>query len=332
MLDLGLGPPPGLLPDVSAVGRVDALLLSHGHRDHVGGLHLRAQIGNPPVFAPASILRFLPPDVRATPLPLGGEAQVLGIAVRTGRNGHSPGGAWIHLAVGDGLVYMADYSVESLIYAYDVPPCAATTVIDASDGLDDNPLADCIKRLEPVFSRGHAFFPVPVDGRGPEIAYHVSRTLKMLPHIGDDLRNALLRIATDNAASLHDGIAAEFARIAQTAPAIGGSAAGLMFAGLADGRGGESARLIAEWQKLSQPEIVFTGYLTPGTPAEGLVKSGRAQYAKWNVHPRLADNVALVHSLGARQVLAAFCPPDEFGAIVRAFAPAAVVSEGTCFL
>ena len=34
MLDLGYGPQPGLWPDVSHFGRVDALLLSHSHRDH----------------------------------------------------------------------------------------------------------------------------------------------------------------------------------------------------------------------------------------------------------------------------------------------------------
>ena len=72
LLDIGLGPQPGLLPDVTGVGKVDALLLSHGHRDHIGGLHLRRQLGDPPVFAPAYIMRFLPPDVCAQPLPLGG--------------------------------------------------------------------------------------------------------------------------------------------------------------------------------------------------------------------------------------------------------------------
>ena len=38
LLDLGYGPDPGQWPDVGGTGRVVALLLSHGHRDHAGGL------------------------------------------------------------------------------------------------------------------------------------------------------------------------------------------------------------------------------------------------------------------------------------------------------
>jgi L-ascorbate metabolism protein UlaG (beta-lactamase superfamily) len=49
VLDLGEGPPPGCLPDVALAAPADALILSHGHKDHVGGLSLLAKLGNPPV-------------------------------------------------------------------------------------------------------------------------------------------------------------------------------------------------------------------------------------------------------------------------------------------
>jgi glyoxylase-like metal-dependent hydrolase (beta-lactamase superfamily II) len=41
LLDCGSGPEPGRLPDFQAIGPIDAVILSHGHTDHTGGLRLR---------------------------------------------------------------------------------------------------------------------------------------------------------------------------------------------------------------------------------------------------------------------------------------------------
>src|SRR5579863_2089731 len=118
MLDLGEGPPPGLLPDVAGIGPVDALILSHGHRDHVGGLSLLPALGNPPVYATEIVARGLPKTLIKTiavrTLPLGGTTDVLGISVATGRNGHAPGGIWLHFGIAGGLLYTGDYSTESV--------------------------------------------------------------------------------------------------------------------------------------------------------------------------------------------------------------------------
>src|SRR5580658_7148809 len=83
MLDLGEGPPPGLFPAVDAIGPIDALVLSHGHRDHIGGLALLSKLGNPPVYATDIVLRTLPRSIAARPLPVHGRGHVLGIAVET---------------------------------------------------------------------------------------------------------------------------------------------------------------------------------------------------------------------------------------------------------
>jgi glyoxylase-like metal-dependent hydrolase (beta-lactamase superfamily II) len=331
LLDLGYGPQPGLWPNVDGVGRVDALILSHAHRDHAGGLKLAPQVGDPPLYATASVLRALGREPAGGTLPLSGEASVCGVTVRTGRNGHAPGGVWLHLDIGGGLLYMGDYGVESPVYAFDAPPAAATVILDASYGSYDGSLADCARALEPVFERGLALFPVPSNGRGPELAFHLATAHGTLPHLGGDLRAALLHIAGADETSLRAGVAEELARIAREAPPIG-DCKGLMFTGFADATEGEAARLVAQWEGEPRPEIVFTGYVPPGTPAQRLTDSGRARYVRWNAHPRLSDNVALARSVAARTVLPAFGDARHLDAWREAFAPARVLVQGEAAL
>ena len=326
LLDLGYGPAPGQWPDVSGVGRVDALLLSHGHRDHAGALELAPQVGNPPLWATASVLGNLRHKGKGGALPLNGTAQVCGITVRTGRNGHAPGGVWLNLEIADGLLYMGDHGMESPLYAFDAPPRAGTLVVDGSYGAYADSLDDCITRFRPVFERGSALFPVPVRGRGPEMAYYLASARGILPQLGDDLRSALAGMAAHDAGSLRSGVAAELARIAREAPPIA-AGRGLMFAGPGDADGGVAGNLVARWEREPQPEIVFTGYLPPETPAQRLTESGRAHSIRWNAHPRLTDNVALVRAVKAHTVMPAFGEARHLDAWRAAFAPATVTLE-----
>ena len=167
---------------------------------------------------------------------------------------------------------------------------------------------------------------MPVNGRGPELAYHLAHARGILPHVSDDLRVALARMAADDAASLHTGVAAELARIAREAPPIA-AARGLMFAGPGDAADGAAGELVARWEREPQPEIVFTGYLAPGTPAQRLTDSRRAQYIRWNAHPRLTDNVALVRAVKAHTVIPAFGEARHLDAWRAAFVPARVTLE-----
>jgi glyoxylase-like metal-dependent hydrolase (beta-lactamase superfamily II) len=331
MLDLGYGPQPGLWPDVSRVGRIDALLLSHGHADHAGGLKLLPEIGNPPVYATDIVARNLPSHIAVRPLPLGGSTEVLGLRVTAGRSGHAPGGIWLHLALGDGLLYMGDNSNESALYACDAPPAAGTVILDASYGDYDVPLAECRMALRPFFDGTGVLLPVPENGRGPEIALHLLRHAHPLPHIDERIRAALRRLATTDAACLCPGVATELARIAEGAPGTG-EPRGITLASRADGTAGDAAELLAQWAPHDTPAIVFTGYLPPGTPADRLTRSGRAQYLRWNVHPRLSDNVSLVRSVGAHTVLPAFGDAKHLKIWQRAFAPARVLTAGNIAL
>jgi hypothetical protein len=126
-------------------------------------------------------------------------------------------------------------------------------------------------------------------------------------------------------------VADELARLAGGAAPIDGPR-DVMLASRADGTGGEAARLIAQWESEPAPAILFTGYLPPGTPAERLTRSGRARYLRWNVHPRLADNAALVRSTGARLVLPAFGEAKHLPAWQEAFAPARVALSAALML
>jgi glyoxylase-like metal-dependent hydrolase (beta-lactamase superfamily II) len=324
LLDLGYGPAPGQWPDVRGVGRVDALLLSHGHRDHAGALELAPQVGNPLLWATDSVLANLRREGQK--LPLNGTAEVCGITVRTGRNGHAPGGVWLHLNVEGGLLYTGDYGLESPVYAHDVPPPAATVVMDASYGDYATSLQECAARLAPVLERGSALLPVPPDGRGPELAYHLAIAHGRLPCLGADLRAALERISGSGRESLRPGVADEMARIAREAPPIAGPR-GVLLTGRADASDGEAAALAARWEPESAPEIVFTGYFPPGSPAQRLVDSRRASYVRWNAHPRLTDNVDLVRAVEARTVLPAFGEARHLNAWRAAFAPARVTLD-----
>jgi Cft2 family RNA processing exonuclease len=323
LLDLGYGPDPGRLPDVDSIGEVDALILSHGHRDHAGALQLLPKIGNPPIYATEIVAGRLQSGGVTRMLPLSGSSEILGIPIVTGRNGHAPGGIWIWFAIGGGFVYMGDYSPESLLYAADVPPRAATIVIDASNGDDDSSLAQQAERLAASLDEGPVLLPVPADGRGPEIALHLGRQRRFDLRLDAALRESLRRMIEGESASLRSGVIPELAEIADAAAQIDGPQ-GVILATPADGSRGETSRLIAQWEHTPSPAITFTGYVPPGTPADRLVGGGRARIMRWNVHPRLSDNVTLVRSTGAASIIPAFCEPQHHAALVQALAPAAV--------
>ena len=329
MLDLGEGPPPGLFPDVDGIGAIDALVLSHGHKDHVGGLSLLSRLGNPPVYATEIVARALPKGTNVRPLPAGGRGDVLGIAVETGRNGHAPGGIWLRFAIGDGLIYSGDISAESSLYAYDPPATtAAIALLDCSYGSYEQPIASCWSKLAAFADHGPLLLPVPANGRGPEIALAFFRHGRSDIYVDEAMRTALHRLAGSDSLSLVADAGSDIKRLADVVKPIDGPR-GIMLAASADGTSGMIGHLFAEWEKAREPAIVFTGYVNPTTPADRLVKSGRAQFMRWNVHPRLSDTVTLVRALQARTVIPTFCDRAQLPALAAALAPARVTMDAS---
>jgi Cft2 family RNA processing exonuclease len=327
MLDLGEGPPPGCLRNVDGLGSIDAVILSHGHRDHVGGLSLLPKLGNPPVYATEIVARELPKGIATRKLPVAGETEVLGIAVETGRNGHAPGGIWLRFGIGDGLLYTGDISAESMLYAYDPPATkTATVLMDCSYGTYEKPLADCWSELAAFLNGGPLLLPAPANGRGPEIGLALMRHGFEDIFVDEAMQSALRRLAGSDAVSLRPGASDDVNRLAASVRPIDG-ARGVMLAGSADGTSGATKRLLTEFEHLPEVAFVFTGYVNPDTPAERLVRSGRAQTMRWNVHPRLSDAVALVRAVHATTVIPAFCDRAQLAPLAAALAPARVTMD-----
>jgi len=327
LLDCGEGPEPGRLPDFDAIGRVDAVVLSHSHKDHVGALRFRDRIGNPQVFATAPVLTRLK-DVAGHEIPIRGTAEVLGIAIETGRNGHAPGGVWLRLSVGDGLLYMGDCSIESPLYAFDVPPPTETAIIDGSYGDAEEGLDRQQPKLIDIVARGPVLRPAPPDGRGPDIAMFLQEAGFDVA-IDDETRSVARMIAKTARASVRPDSVARLDRLIEEARPLdeNSPAQGAMVAYGASGDVGVAAALIGRWQDVPDPAILFTGHLAAGTVGKKLVESGRAQFQRWNVHARFSDNLRLIESLAPKRVIPAFGEAKHLATWRTRVAPRELVSS-----
>jgi Cft2 family RNA processing exonuclease len=199
--------------------------------------------------------------------------------------------------------------------------------MDCSYGSYDKPIAECWNKLAAFIERGPLFLPVPANGRGPEIALELMRHGFDDIFVDDAMQNALRRLYGSDSVSLRAGIGDEIRQLAEKVKPIV-DARGVMLAASADGTSGATARLLTQWEHAAEPAIVFSGYVAPGTPADRLIKSGRAQFMRWNVHPRLSDTVALVRAVQAKTVIPAFCDRSQLAGLAAAFTPARVTMDG----
>jgi Cft2 family RNA processing exonuclease len=307
LLDCGEGPEPGRLPDFDAIGRIDAIILSHGHNDHAGALRLRERIGAPPVYATAPVAARLPAGIATHPIPSRGRANVLDVEIETGTDGHAPGGVWLRLAVGAGLLYMGDHSVESALYGFDHPPATATMIFDASYGDAEETQARQRADIADMAESAAILLPVPADGRGPEIAIFLQQA-GLDVAIDDAVRSAAVLLTQAARALAKPKSLAGLETLIRDARPLDANAParGVMVAHGGSGDAGVAAALIRRWREQSEPAIVFTGHLAAGTTGRKLVDEGRARFRRWNVHPTFSQNLRLIESVNPRQVMPAF--------------------------
>jgi Cft2 family RNA processing exonuclease len=306
LLDCGEGPEPGRLPDVDRIGHVDAVVLSHGHNDHAGALRLLDRIGQPQLFATVPVLSRLK-GVAGHAIPIRGRCDIAGIAVETGANGHAPGGVWMRLAVGDGFLYMGDYSFESQLYVFDAPPPTPTMIFDNSYGDAEEAIEPQQRRILDTLAKGPALLPVPPDGRGPELAM-VLLEAGLDVAIDDQVRSVAVMLTQAARESARPESVPRLERLIRNARRLDAEAEpqGAMVSHGGSGDAGVAGALIRRWQDQPDPIILFTGHVASGTTGRRLVESGRALFHRWNVHPRVSDNLALIDSVKPQRIIPAF--------------------------
>lgn len=331
LLDLGRGPEPGAEVPLEGVGRVDAVLLTHGHVDHAGALDRLAAIGDPPVWTTAELraLRPLPPGGT---LPLSGAVEIAGVRVRTGRAGHAPGGVWLRLEVGEGLLYTGDLFDRSPVWALDPPPEAGTLLLDASYGLDSTPLEERRRALLDTLDRPRVLLPAPADGRGPELLLAIAQATGRPPVLCPRTRALLARILGEARACLRDGVAERLATLLEAAPPWSDEPEGVVIAEGAKLDRGPAAALARRWAGRSDVRIVLTGHVPRGCPARELLEAGVAVQRRWPVHPDRATLEAVVAAVRPKRLVPLFDPAPDPERWAAAFPGVAILLERTVAL
>lgn len=329
LLDLGEGPDRGRRPDLTGIGPIDAILVSHAHADHAAALDLAAMLGQPPIHATAPV-RALAPQPRlktAIELPLNGKAVIAGIEVETGPAGHAPGAVWMRIGGPEGLVYTGDISAESTLFP-SVPPLPATALVfDASYGDAGDGLAGQIAALAALAAQGPLLLPAPAGGRALEMAValiEAGQEVALCPATRE-----VARLLRDHPATLASDMRHWPGRLLGECAALKAEspARGVMIAASANADKGMAAALARRFAATGEAAIVFTGHLALGSPAPDLVASGRARFLRWNVHPNLEGIRAILAAVAPRLALPAFVPSAGRRALASALAPFPLVED-----
>lgn len=281
---------------------LDAIIITHDHVDHCAGLDQLAY--SVPVYATAPVAQLLPASLTIELLPLRGTVEIAGIDLTVGQAGHSLGGIWLHLAIADGVFYSGDFSLESQLFPFDMPPAAALALVDASYGLYWQSAQEAKQQLVTHLTcEQQVILPVPPSGRALEIAlWLISLGIEDFSLDPQCLAASIGWL--DEPALFFKGCTEQFNFIRQLAY---NDRASIIICADADGAGGEALRLMSDNSR--DIRTVYTGYLPPKAYAD--VASGTAHCIRWNVHPRACDITRLIDYLQVERCLPLFCRIDD---------------------
>ena len=301
LCDAGDGPEEDRLLPVEDLPPLDAIIVTHNHEDHVNALfRFRPAC---PVYATSWVQAYLPPGLDVRPLPDEGTIDLFGCPLTVGPTGHSPGGVWLHFALGGGLLYTGDFSREATNIPFAAPPEAATVLMDASYGFYNRPLEENEAiLLDLVAGFRQVMLPLPLSGRAADVLTTIESHFPGQWSIEETLRDDLARHA-----ALLD--LAPLAQIVGNAGPFDASAR-ILLTGEPHLHTGRGLEVLGVWEKAPEGrKIIFTGYVI--SAVEPLLKSGLATFSRWNVHPLTLDLRWLASHCKARHITPLFTQLDR---------------------
>ena len=311
------------IPD-AALRAIDAIVITHGHEDHVAALGWLIAGGfDGRIFmttetrseAEESLAGYALPEHLALMrrafierLPIGVDALHLGpLRISTGLSGHVAGGVWCRIDdTRVSLDYCGDVVPASPVFQMDPLPRCHAIVLDASYGDDDVPAraraADVVEWVA-AQARG-CVLPTPLYGRSADLLAIVPGPIALAPGMRD-----ALRVQIEGSRWLVDGIA-HLLKERLDAAVDWREGDALPRAALlchdAMGISGPSRDILVGAAAQAWP-ILFTGHLPGNSPGERMVAQGRAEWLRLPTHPTLTENLALVAASGAGIVLGHSC-------------------------